>query len=322
MLFVQHVKETNNVNQNQQKPLKKPLLSRKGQVNFWGYTFVTPALLVFIVFTVVPIILAISLSMTNIKAVHSTKYQFVGLNNFLFIFRTNTQFWSGMRTILLYLIVTVPLTLTGSMILALIIRKQIFGTKFFRGLFYLPGITSGVATAMVWNGMLNKDGIVNNIIDFINKGFHAIFSTNLIPNIIIDTPGGNAIWGIILMTLWGGLGGNMVLFLAGMNAIPESIYEAAEMDGASKIRRFFSITLPLMKPSLFFALTLSLIGTMQMFEPLVIMNVDGQTTTPVHQIYLNSQTHMGLATAQSLVLFVFIMIITFAMQKTNKERFF
>lgn len=311
-----------NVQYTPQNKGKKTLFTRKAQINFWGYTFITPALIIFIVFTVIPIILGLSLSFTNIGPVYSTKYEFVGLRNFRFIFRTDTAFWDGVKTIVFFALLTVPLTLTGSMLLALIIKKPIFGTKFFRGLFYLPGITSGVATAMVWSGLLNKDGTINALINTVNRILIPIFGSG-IPNILLDTPGGHAIWGIIIMTLWGGLGGNMVLFLAGMNAIPDSIYEAAEVDGASRIRRFFSITLPLMKPTIFFALTLSIIGTLQMFEPLILLNVDGKTTTPVHQIYLRQRAdQMGLATSQALLLFILIMIITLVMQKTNKERFF
>lgn len=319
---MQHTEEIKLSQDTPQQPSKKPLFTRKGQINFWGYTFITPAIIVFVMFTILPIILTLSLSLTNMGSVISTNYDFIKLANFKYIISTDTAFWNGMKTIIMFAIITVPTTLAGSMVLALIIRKPIVGTKFFRGLFYLPGITSSVATAMVWSGLLNRDGTINGMINGINKILHPIFQSNVIPNILLDTPGGYAIWGIILMTFWGGLGGNMVLFLAGMNAIPEGIYEAAKMDGAGRIRQFFSITLPLMKPSITFALTLSLIGTMQMFEPLILLNVDGQTTTPVHQIYLRHQQNMGLATAQSLILFVIIMVITFAMQKTNKESFF
>ena len=170
---------------------------------------------------------------------------------------------------------------------------------------------------MVWSYLLNgTNGIINQGIAGINN----LFGFELIPKILLAVES-TALWGIILMTLWGALGGNMVLFLASMNSIPTSIFEAAEVDGANRFQTFFRVTLPMMKPSIFFALTLSLIGTPQMFEPIILMNA--RTVTPVYEIYKNAMDNgmMSLAIAQSIVLFAFIMMITFVMQKTNKESY-
>ncbi|NLB84517.1 MAG: sugar ABC transporter permease [Acholeplasmataceae bacterium] len=288
--------------------------TRKGQKNLWGLLFIIPAITIFIIFTVVPIGMSFALSLTNMKGLKLGNLDYVGLKNFRYIFKVDPMFWKAMKNIGLYTVITVPLTLTSSLILAVIIKKQIFGTKFFRGLFYLPGITSGVATAMVWLYLLNGNGIINNGIRWFNKVFNASMP------LILMNDSRSAIWGLILMTLWGGLGGNMVLFLAGMNAIPPTLYEAAQIDGANRVQSFFRITLHLLKPSLIFALTLSLIGSPQMFEPILIM--DANTTTPVYEIYKNAMhggLGTGLATAQSIVLFVFIMLITMVMQRVNKE---
>ena len=288
--------------------------TRKGQKNLWGLLFIIPAITIFIIFTVVPIGMSFALSLTNMKGLKLGNLDYVGLKNFRYIFKVDPMFWKAMKNIGLYTVITVPLTLTSSLILAVIIKKQIFGTKFFRGLFYLPGITSGVATAMVWLYLLNGNGIINNGIRWFNNVFNASMP------LILMNDSRSAIWGLILMTLWGGLGGNMVLFLAGMNAIPPTLYEAAQIDGANRVQSFFRITLHLLKPSLIFALTLSLIGSPQMFEPILIM--DANTTTPVYEIYKNAMhggLGTGLATAQSIVLFVFIMLITMVMQRVNKE---
>lgn len=307
-----------NQNQTLLERIKKSIISlfttRKGKRNLWGYAFVLPALILFTSFTVIPIILSLSLSVTNMRGINMTDLTVVGLRNYKYIFEVDPYFWVSMKNIAIYTAITVPLTLSGSMILALIIKKPIAGTKFFRGLFYLPGITSGVATAMVWSYLLNGNGIINNAI----MNFNELFNTDFPKILMNDTR--TALWGLILMTLWGGLGGNMVLFLAGMNAIPTSIYEAADIDGANKRQKFFRITVPMMKPSIYFALTLSLIGSPQMFEPILIM--DARTTTPVYEIYKNALRGglgVGLASAQSVLLFVFIMMVTVIMQKVNKE---
>lgn len=300
------------------KSVVHALGTREAQRNLFGYAFVTPSLIIFILFTVVPIVLAFTLSLTNMKGPDSTNYRFWGFRNFEYIFNTNTRFWDSLANIGLYTLITVPLTLTFSMILALIIKKPIRGTKFFRGLFYLPGITSGVATALVWSYLFNG---TNGIINLIVRGINDLFGSNF--QLILMDDSRTALTGLMLMTVWGSLGGNMVLFLARMNAIPTGIYEAAKIDGANKIKTFFGITLPLMKPAIFFALTLSLIGSPQMFEPVLLMNAN--TTTPVYEIYQNALgggQGMGLACAQSIILFFFIMVITVFMQKVNSESYY
>lgn len=306
------------------RTLKQFLVSREGQRNIYGYAFIVPAIIIFVLFTVVPIILAFQLSFTNMKGADSLNYKYVGFRNFQYLFGINPftapepQFWLSLQNIALYTVITVPVTISLSMMLALIVKKPIVGTKFFRGLFYLPGITSGVATAMVWSYLFNgSNGVVNSLI----RGFNDLVGSDILP-VILMNDSRTALNGLILMTIWGGLGGNMVLFLARMNAIPIGIYEAATIDGANRIQTFFKITLPLMKPAIFFALTLSLIGSPQMFEPVLLMNAN--TTTPVFEIYQNALEGglgMGLATSQSIILFFVIMVVTLVMQKTNKESY-
>lgn len=306
------------------KSLKQFLISREGQRNIYGYAFVIPSIIIFVLFTIVPIILAFQLSLTNMKGADSINYKYVGFRNFQYLFgiqpfsTPEPQFWQAMQNIAIYTVITVPVTISLSIVLALIVKKPIFGTKFFRGLFYLPGITSGVATAMVWSYLFNGS---NGIINLIIRGFNDLAGSEVLPTILMNDSR-SALNGLILMTIWGGLGGNMVLFLARMNAIPIGIYEAATIDGANRIQTFFKITLPLMRPVIFFALTLSLIGSPQMFEPVLLMNAN--TTTPVYEIYKNALEGglgMGLATSQSIILFISIMIMTLIMQKTNKESY-
>lgn len=295
---------------------KKAYEKRNFQRNFWGWVFIAPALIAFIVFVLLPIVLSFTFSLTDYNGISFENTKFIGFDNFVFIFKSQPRFWQGMKNTFIYTIVVVPVTISLSMVLALLIKKPIKGTKFFRGLFYLPGITSAVATAAVFSYLLSGNGVINIAIRWIND----FLGTSLKPILINSSE--TALTAIILMAIWGGLGGNMVLFLAGMNGIPESIYEAAEIDGAGKWRIFFQITLPLMRPSLYFALTLALIGAPQVFEPILIMNAN--TTTPVYEIYRNAVagTQVGLGTAQSVIMFFFIMIVTVIMQRVNKESYF
>ncbi len=308
---MQEVKKPNLIDR-----FKKLYEKRKFQRNFWGWVFIAPALIAFVLFVLVPIILSFTFSVTNYNGISFENMKFVNFDNYAFIFKSQPRFWKGMQNIFVYTIIVVPVTLSLSMVLALLIKKPIRGTKFFRGLFYLPGITSVVASAAVFTYLLSGGGVINTIIANIND----FFGWSIQPILINSSQ--TALTGIILMAIWGGLGGNMILFLAGMNGIPESIYEAAEIDGAGKVRIFFQITLPLMRPALYFALTLALIGAPQVFEPILIMNAN--TTTPVYEIYRNAVegTSVGLGTAQAVIMFIVIMIVTFIMQRVSKENYF
>lgn len=296
--------------------MKKLYEKRSFQRNFWGWVFIAPALIAFILFVLVPIILSFTFSFTNYNGISFENMRFVSFDNYAFIFKSQPRFWQGMLNIVVYTGIVVPVTLSLSMVLALLIKKPIRGTKFFRGLFYLPGITSVVASAAVFSYLLSGSGVINTVIANMNS----FLGTSFKPILINSSQ--TALTGIILMAIWGGLGGNMILFLAGMNGIPESIYEAAEIDGAGKVRIFFQMTLPLMRPALYFALTLALIGAPQVFEPILIMNAN--TTTPVYEIYRNAVegTAVGLGTAQAVLMFIAIMIVTFIMQRVSKENYF
>lgn len=296
--------------------MKKLYEKRSFQRNFWGWVFIAPALIAFILFVLVPIVLSFTFSFTNYNGISFENMRFVSFDNYAFIFKSQPRFWQGMLNIVVYTGIVVPVTLSLSMVLALLIKKPIRGTKFFRGLFYLPGITSVVASAAVFSYLLSGSGVINTVIANMNS----FLGTSFKPILINSSQ--TALTGIILMAIWGGLGGNMILFLAGMNGIPESIYEAAEIDGAGKVRIFFQMTLPLMRPALYFALTLALIGAPQVFEPILIMNAN--TTTPVYEIYRNAVegTAVGLGTAQAVLMFIAIMIVTFIMQRVSKENYF
>ena len=278
-----------------------------------GYLFVAPCVVIFIMFTFIPVILVFFLSFTDFNGISFADIQFKGFNNFKYIFTTGVEFWVGMKNIAIYTFTTVPFTIAMSLVLALIVFKKLPLTKFFRGVFYIPGITSVMASATVWRYLLDGGGVFNNAIRSLNASLGTNFSLILLNN------SSTALWGPVLMACWGSLGGNMVLFLAALGNVPENVLDAAKVDGASAFRTFFSITLPCIWPAIFFASTLALIGAPQMFEP--ILALDANTTTPVYEIYKTAVkgTSVGLGSAQSVVLFGFIMILTFAFQRASKD---
>ena len=278
-----------------------------------GYLFVAPCVVIFIMFTFIPVILVFFLSFTDFNGISFADIQFKGFNNFKYIFTTGVEFWVGMKNIAIYTFTTVPFTIAMSLVLALIVFKKLPLTKFFRGVFYIPGITSVMASATVWRYLLDGGGVFNNAIRSLNASLGTNFSLILLNN------SSTALWGPVLMACWGSLGGNMVLFLAALGNVPENVLDAAKVDGASAFRTFFSITLPCIWPAIFFASTLALIGAPQMFEP--ILALDANTTTPVYEIYKTAVkgTSVGLGSAQSVLLFGFIMILTFAFQRASKD---
>lgn len=278
-----------------------------------GYLFVAPCVIIFILFTLIPVLLVFFLAFTDFNGISFETMKFKSFDNFRYVFTTCVEFWTGMKNIAIYTFTTVPYTIAMSLILALIVYKKLPLTKFFRGLFYIPGITSVMASATVWRYLLDGGGVFNNAIRSLNASLGTNFSLILLNN------SSTALWGPILMACWGALGGNMVLFLAALGNVPESVQDAAKVDGASAVRTFFSITLPCIWPAIFFASTLALIGAPQMFEP--ILALDANTTTPVYEIYKTAVkgTAVGLGAAQSVILFVFIMILTFIFQRVGKE---
>ena len=278
-----------------------------------GYLFVAPCVVIFIMFTFIPVILVFFLSFTDFNGISFADIQFKGFNNYKYIFTTGVEFWAGMKNIAIYTFTTVPFTIAMSLVLALIVFKKLPLTKFFRGVFYIPGITSVMASATVWRYLLDGGGVFNNAIRSLNASLGTNFSLILLNN------SSTALWGPVLMACWGSLGGNMVLFLAALGNVPENVLDAAKVDGASAFRTFFSITLPCIWPAIYFASTLALIGAPQMFEP--ILALDANTTTPVYEIYKTAVkgTSVGLGSAQSVLLFGFIMILTFVFQRASKD---
>lgn len=278
-----------------------------------GYLFVAPCVVIFIMFTFIPVILVFFLSFTDFNGISFADIQFKGFKNYKYIFTTGVEFWVGMKNIAIYTFTTVPFTIAMSLVLALIVFKKLPLTKFFRGVFYIPGITSVMASATVWRYLLDGGGVFNNAIRSLNASLGTNFSLILLNN------SSTALWGPVLMACWGSLGGNMVLFLAALGDVPEKVLDAAKVDGASAFRTFFSITLPCIWPAIYFASTLALIGAPQMFEP--ILALDANTTTPVYEIYKTAVkgTSVGLGSAQSVLLFGFIIILTFAFQRANKD---
>lgn len=270
----------------------------------YGFAFLAPTVLLFLVFTVVPLFMGIYIAFCDFNLIDIT---FTGFSNFEWIF-VNEIFLHSLLNVLVYVAFFVPQTIIFSLLIANLLNKHMKGIKVFRVLYYLPAVTSGVAVAFVWKWMFNETyGLFNAILPF-NSAWTG--SSNYV-----------AMFSISMITTWTSIGGNMLIFLAGLQGISPDIYEAAEIDGANGFQQLMRITIPMLMPTTFFVLTMSLIGAFQLFDVVqMIGNSNYYTQTPVVLIYDDfGKFEGGRAAAESLILFIVIMVVTFVTQWLTKK---
>jgi len=277
-----------------------------------AYSFLAPSFLLLLVFVFVPLFFSLYLSFHQWNVVSAAK-PFVGLENFQTLFR-DRQFWNALKNTAIYSL-HVPVGMAGSLLVALLMNQKIRGVNFLRTLFFLPSVSSFVAIALVWQWMYHPQfGLANYLLNFFG----------LSPLNWLRAPS-TALPAIMLMSIWTGLGYQMVIFLAGLQGIPNELYEAARTDGATAWQRFWKITLPLLMPTTFFILVTSIIGSFQVFSSIYVMTEGGplhSTDVVVYHIYQNAWEYlkMGYASAMSWVLFVIIMITTWLQFKLMRKR--
>ncbi|SEO87891.1 multiple sugar transport system permease protein [Amphibacillus marinus] len=270
---------------------------------FWLY--IAPFIIGFTLFTLGPMLASIYLSFTRYDVLTSAEW--IGIGNYTSLFQ-NDRFWTLFGNTLYYVFIGVPINVVASLIVALVLYRNIPAISFFRTTFYLPSIFGGVAILILWNYML-APGFQGENVGVINA---------LLAMVGIDGPGwlSDPNWAkpaIIMTQLWG-VGGNMLILLPALASVPQDQLEAADIDGASSIRKFFSVVIPQISPSLFFMLTMGMINTFKMFnEPMILPGADRQwTDTLMVHLYSNAfeNYRMGYASALAWVMFVIIMFFT------------
>lgn len=295
--------------------MKGKNLSMKARRNIIGYIFVFPALLCFLIFVLIPLILSMVLSFYKTDMFFTDMVP-VGFANFGRVFR-DTLFWRSIGNILLYTLMAVPLNVILSLILASLVNSKIRGSKVFRLLFYLPSITSTVAASIVWLWLMNPAyGLLNNILNAFG-----------LPSATWLTHSKTSLISVTLITVWQGVGGNMIIFVAALQNVPQQLYEAAKLDGAGPFTMFFKITLPMLAPTMYFILTMTLIGAFQLYDQVYVLTSGGpanSTLTPVYLIWQNSfgdnaGAQAGYAAAQSFILFLIIMAVTVVVRRLDRD---
>lgn len=264
--------------------------------------FISPWLFGFLFFTLGPMLTSLWLSFNKYDLV---KAEFVGVENYRRILQTDPLFWKSLSNTVLYAVFTVPLGIVGSLALALLLNQKVRGIPLFRTFFYLPSLVPAVAGALVWSWVFNADnGVLNQALGFF--GF---------PHIQWLQDERYTLTAFILMSLWGVGGQRMIIFLAGLQGIADSYYEAARIDGATTTQQFRHVTLPLLSPVMFFNLVLGGIGAFQVFTSAYIMTGGGPNNASLfYALYLFRNAFeyfkMGKASALAWLLFLIILALT------------
>jgi len=277
----------------------------------WIALFLLPSLLGLLVFKLIPIISSLGLTLFEWDLL--TPPEFVGLGNFERLIK-DRDFLSALQHTLTFIIGYIPLVMALGLGVAVALNQRIRGKTAFRTLFYLPVVSSWVAVALLWKWIFNpRFGLVN-------------FGLSLLG---IDGPGwlfdpNWAMPAIILTSVWKDIGFVMIMFLAGLQGIPEVYYEAASIDGATSWQRFWRITLPLLSPTTFFALVITLINSFQLFDQVWIMTGGGPagaTSVVVEQIVNNAfrYSRMGYAATLSWALFALVFLITIFQMRLQRR---
>ncbi|MDD3410660.1 MAG: sugar ABC transporter permease [Eubacteriales bacterium] len=281
-------------------------LQRDDTIGF--FVFISPWLIGFVLLMLVPMAASLYISFTKWNLLKPPTFN--GLENYATIF-SDPLFYKSLRITATYAVVSVPLNIVLSVLLALALNKNIPGMNIFRTIFYLPSIVSGVVVSLVWLWMFQPDyGIINNLLSLIGiQGPQWIYSEEW------------AMPSLILMSLWN-LGTNIVLYLAALQGVPTEQYEAADIDGANWGKKLLSITLPGISPTLLFTVLTGIINAMQTFTQAYVMTGGGpneSTTFYAFYIYRNAFVYrkMGIASSAAWVLFVIICLITLLIIKTS-----
>jgi multiple sugar transport system permease protein len=288
---------------------KKDSLSLSKVESKWGLILALPAILGFILWTAGPMIASLVLSFTSWDAVTSPKL--IGLSNYRKLLIEDPLFKKSLGVTLYYSVGSVPLVLAIAFIVALLLNQKVRGLSFFRTAFYLPSIVPAVASAMIWIWLFNPDfGLLNQFLGILNlPKLQWIYSeTQVIPS-------------LILMSIWG-MGGSMIIFLAGLQGVPEQLYEAVEVDGGNWWHKFRYITIPMMTPIIFFNLIMGIIGTLQTFNQAYVMTSGGPNYASlfyVYYLYLNAFNYgaMGYSCALAWILFLIVLGLTLIVLRSS-----
>jgi len=277
-----------------------------------GYLFIVPNFLGFFLFMFIPIIMGFGVSLTDYDGFQ--KMNFIGIKNYIDMF-SDSYFLVSLKNNFLYTLVTVPATIVLAILLAVALNTGIKGMSAFKAFYYFPSISSMVAVGIVWSVLFNPmNGPINSFLQGLGMENPPkwLASTSM------------ALWAVMIVAVWKQTGYYMVMLLAGLQSIPKQLYEAAEIDGANAVVRFFKITLPMLSPVTFMVTILTIISSFQVFDLINVMTKGGPgyaTNVLVYRIYQEGFKYMryGYASSMAYFLFLIILIITLIQFRGQKK---
>jgi len=282
------------------RPRKK--LSHARSQRRAGWLMLTPALIHTGLWIAIPVLATLVLSFTDYSVFQPPSW--IGLTNYIEIWNDDVFRKATWNTVV-YTFFTVPFSMAIAVVVAVFLNKKMRGRSAYRAAFFLPQVTATVAIAMVWLWMYNPQyGLFNGALAFFGIPGQAWLAN---PDWALSA--------VVLVGIWQGIGLKMLIYLAALQNIDENLYEAAAIDGASAVRQFFAITLPMLKPATFFVFVVSIIGAFQVFDLIYVLTNGGPanaTTMMTYEVYRSAfqNFRMGMACAQSVVLFAFLLILT------------
>ncbi|MDM5317026.1 sugar ABC transporter permease [Fictibacillus sp. b24] len=280
-----------------------------------GYLFLLPALLVLGVFVIAPILYAVFLSFHKVELIGGASYEFRGLDNFMKV-TFDDRAIIALKNTAIYVAIVVPTQTFLALVLASSLNAGLKGQKFFRIVYFLPTLTSSAVLTLIFMWMYNQNGLINYVLKFLNLPTYNWIGD---PDV--------ALIAIMIMNIWATAPFFMVIYLAALQDIPDSHYEAAELDGAGPIQKFLHITVPNLRPVTSFVVIMGLIGTFQLFDQSYIFSggsggPNNSTLTVVLLIYqyaFKTLGTMGYATAIAFMLAIIILVATLLQRKFSKE---
>jgi multiple sugar transport system permease protein len=297
-----------------QASIRRPFWNSARREELYGWLFASPWIIGFLLFTAGPMLASFYLGFTEYSIANPPKW--VGLANYeKALFGKDAQFWPSLGRTFLYAGMIVPLGLAGSMLIAVLLNQKLRAVALFRTLFFLPSLVPIVASAVLWQWLYQPDfGAINGLLAMVGiKG----------PLWLSDSR--SALPSLMVMALWGTIGGStMIIFLAGLQGVPQELHEAAEIDGASSPQRFFTITLPLLTPTIFFNLVIGVIAALKVFEAALVATKGGPNFATWFFIVHLYQTafqniEMGYASALAGVFFVIVVALTIINVQLSKR---
>jgi len=292
-------------------PVKSKKRSKLQNDAGWAVLMLGPNLLGFLLFMLGPVVATLIISFTEYDLIAPMK--FVGLQNYIEMFQDAIVGQTLLNTFV-YTILTVPVGMCLSLLLAVLLDQKIALQRFYRAVYFLPSITSMVAVAVVWQWIYNPEfGLLNYILSLFG-----------LPQMKWLSSSSTSLVSIAIVGIWKSLGYNMLLFLSGLQGISTSYYEASELDGANKVQQFLYVTVPMLRPTIFFVFVMSIISSFQVFDSVMLMTKGGpgrSSSVLVHYLYQNAFQYfrMGYACAIAYLLFAIVLILTLCNMRFEKK---